>query len=112
MRAMNPGNDADDGAAITCASCEACCCRLEVLLMGDDAVPPQFSARDRWGGSVMRREADGWCAALDRNTMRCTIYARRPTVCREFPVGEGDCIEERRQLVARPPDARVAFVSW
>jgi len=103
MRDMRATNDVDDASAISCASCEACCCRLEVLLMGDDEVPPELSARDAWGGWVMRREADGWCAALDRNTMRCTIYARRPIVCRDFPVGGSDCIEERRQLVARPP---------
>ena len=84
---------------VTCASCEACCCRLEVMLAAGDYVPPRFTAQDRWGGTVMRRLDDGWCSALDRNTLRCTIYSRRPAICREFPVGGSDCLRERSRLV-------------
>jgi uncharacterized protein len=51
----------------------------------------------------MRRLDDGWCAALDRQTMLCTIYERRPFICREFQAGEYDCLEERRQLVVLKP---------
>ena len=43
----------------------------------------------------MARGDDGWCAALDRKTMLCRIYERRPTVCRDFQLGGSDCIEER-----------------
>jgi Fe-S-cluster containining protein len=95
---------AADGAAISCFSCEACCCRLEVLLMGEDDVPSALTTPDKWGGWVMRRLDDGWCAAIDRNTLRCSIYARRPTACREFAVGEGECLRERLRLVARRTD--------
>ena len=84
---------------ITCTSCRACCCRLEVILMGEDDPPVEFVATDRWGGQVMRRLADGWCAALDRATMLCRIYPRRPGVCRDFAVGESECLTERRALV-------------
>ena len=84
---------------ITCASCRACCCRLEVILMGEDDPPGEFVATDRWGGQVMRRLADGWCAALDRATMLCRIYPRRPGVCRDFAVGESECLTERRALL-------------
>jgi Fe-S-cluster containining protein len=80
---------------VSCATCKACCCRLEVILMGDDDVPAELSEKDRWGGEVMKRLADGWCAALDRKTLLCTIYARRPGVCRDYPAGEGDCLTER-----------------
>ena len=86
----------DIDPAITCASCAAICCRLEVILMGDDDVPARFTAEDRWGGTVMARLDDGWCAALDRNTMLCTIYERRPDVCRDYAMGGSDCIVERR----------------
>jgi Fe-S-cluster containining protein len=92
-------------AAASCATCEACCCRLEVLLMGDDDVPLALTEEDRWGGTVMRRLEDGWCAALDRNTMRCTIYGRRPFLCREYPEGGDDCLVERSRyfgLVSLP----------
>jgi len=92
---VETAGSANAGAAISCATCEACCCRLEVLLMGDDDVPPRLTSEDRWGGSVMRRLDDGWCAALDRNTMLCAIYERRPFVCRDYQMGEGDCLIER-----------------
>ena len=83
---------------ITCASCKACCCKLEVILMGDDDPPAEFIATDKWGGQVMKRLDDGWCAAVDRMTMLCRIYERRPGVCREFAVGESECLTERRVL--------------
>ena len=83
---------------ISCASCRACCCKLEVILMGDDDPPAEFIQTDRWGGQVMARLDDGWCAALDRKTMLCRIYERRPGVCRDFPVGSDDCLTERQAL--------------
>jgi Fe-S-cluster containining protein len=85
-------------AAITCARCRACCCHLEVILMvEDDDVPAHLIEQDRWGGWVMRRRDDGWCAALDRATMRCTIYKRRPANCRAFEMGGDDCVAIRAQ---------------
>lgn len=89
-------NDAGTSPAISCSSCKACCCRLEVMLMGDDDIPPELTEQDRWDGWVMARLDDGWCAALDRNTMLCTIYERRPMICHDYQVGDSDCIEERR----------------
>ena len=100
-------NAIDDPAAtggnvsVSCASCEACCCRLEVMLMGEDDIPPRLTAQDQWGGWVMRRLGDGWCAALDRKTLLCTIYARRPGVCREYQVGDYECLGERDRLLPR-----------
>jgi Fe-S-cluster containining protein len=86
---------------ISCSDCKACCCRLEVMLMGEDEhVPAELTARDPWGGWVMRRLADGWCAALDRHTMRCTIYELRPTICRDYRTGGSDCIEQRAVTAA------------
>ena len=70
--------------------------------MGEDDVPPRFAIEDPWGGWVMFRLDDGWCAALDRDTMKCGIYERRPGVCRDYPMGESDCIGERSRLVTRP----------
>jgi Fe-S-cluster containining protein len=92
----NPGSTS--GGAITCATCRACCCKLEVILMGDDDPPAEFVAIDQWGGQVMKRLDDGWCAAVDRVTMLCRIYERRPGVCREFAVGESECLTERLAL--------------
>ena len=80
---------------VSCATCRACCCRLEVMLMGDDQPPQYLTEEDEWGGWVMRRLDDGWCAALDRRSMLCTIYARRPAICREYQAGDSDCLEQR-----------------
>ncbi len=91
--------EAGDGTAISCDACQACCCRLEVMLMGEDDVPPGLTETDPWGGQVMARLADGWCAALDRDTLLCGIYARRPGVCRDYPVGGSECIAERSNPV-------------
>ena len=80
---------------VTCANCEACCCRLEVLLITDTGVPDKFIAMDKWGGRTMARLEDGWCSALDRNTLTCSIYEKRPMICRELVMGEYECITER-----------------
>lgn len=66
--------------------------------MGEDAVPEKMIESDRWGGQVMARLDDGWCIALDRETMLCRIYERRPAVCRAFEVGADDCLAERKSL--------------
>lgn len=83
--------------AVTCASCEACCCRLQVMLLTETGVPEQFIATDEWGGQTMAQLEDGWCKALDRNTMLCTIYEKRPLVCREFAAGSYECMLERAE---------------
>ncbi|MBS3803817.1 MAG: YkgJ family cysteine cluster protein [Oleiphilaceae bacterium] len=83
--------------SITCSSCEACCCRLEVFLITDTGVPDRFIEQSEAGGLVMARLDDGWCAALDRSTMLCTIYEKRPWVCREFEMGSYECRVERAE---------------
>jgi uncharacterized protein len=92
--------DAGDNAIITCTSCKACCCRLEVMLMSEDTVPLHLTEEDRWGGRVMARLDDGWCAALERETMLCGIYESRPTICRDYELGGSDCSAERSNLIA------------
>lgn len=82
-------------AQVTCGNCEACCCRLEVMLISDTGVPDIFVEIDQWGGETMARLEDGWCSALDRDTMRCLIYDKRPWICREFEMGGVECIRER-----------------
>jgi Fe-S-cluster containining protein len=99
MSAPIEADGREAASPVSCERCEACCCRLEVLLMGEDDVPVALSGLDQWGAPVMRRLEDGWCAALDRNTLRCTIYARRPALCREFEVGSYACLEERSRFL-------------
>ena len=80
---------------VTCANCEASCCRLEAMLFNDTDIPDKFIATDARGNMSMARLDDGWCSALDRNTMLCTIYEKRPWICREFEMGKYECISER-----------------
>ena len=84
-------------ADINCSNCEACCCRLEVMVLSDTGVPKQYITQDAWGGEVMMRADDGWCIALDRNTLMCSIYEQRPWVCRIFEMGSYECISERQE---------------
>ena len=90
-----PTRSVDGRPRVTCASCKACCCRLEVMLMSEDDVPAHLVAEDQWGGQTMARLADGWCAALDRDTLLCRIYERRPAICRDYETGGSDCLSER-----------------
>ncbi|MGS0467729.1 YkgJ family cysteine cluster protein [Cobetia marina] len=45
----------------------------------------------------MRRLDDGWCAAVDRETLMCTIYDRRPQLCRDYEMGSPECEDERKE---------------
>ena len=99
MKTTNiPLTQIDAEPAVTCSTCAACCCQLEVMLITDTGVPERYIDSDDWGGEVMLRLDDGWCAALDRNTMMCSIYEKRPLICREFETGEADCLNERRGI--------------
>lgn len=87
-----PMNTDETGAQIvTCARCQASCCRLEVLLISETGVPERFIATDQWGGQTMARLEDGWCSALNRQTMNCMIYAHRPLICRDFEMASHEC---------------------
>lgn len=65
------------------------------MLFTDTGVPEEFIAYDEWGGETMLRLDDGWCSALDRKTLLCTIYDKRPWVCQAFEMGSVDCKTER-----------------
>jgi len=87
---------------ITCATCQACCCRLEVMIISDTGVPQKHIHVDSYGGETMLRLDDGQCSALDRESNMCTIYENRPWVCREFEMGSYECIEERSDTLNPP----------
>jgi len=95
---MGDANEVLDPLA-RCEDCRACCCRKEVLLLGDPRVPSHFVVIDTWGGEVLERLDDGWCAALDRQTLRCSIYALRPQLCRDVAMGGAECLAARAESV-------------
>ena len=84
---------------VSCSNCQACCCRLEVMIISDTGVPDVHISRDEWGAETMLRLDDGWCSAIDRETFRCSIYENRPLICREFEMGSYECNVERAILV-------------
>ncbi|MDN3611727.1 YkgJ family cysteine cluster protein [Vibrio ostreicida] len=102
---MNIPIKTDTAPEVACSNCQACCCRLEVMIISDTGVPEQHIALDQWGGETMLRLEDGWCSAMDRDTYLCTIYENRPWICREFEMGSYDCVEQREQFLERPMHA-------
>lgn len=82
---------------VRCTSCEAICCRLTVVLMPDDHVPSWLIDRDLHGMETLAKGEDGWCAAVDPNTFRCTIYEDRPAICRKYAMGSPSCRDERQK---------------
>jgi uncharacterized protein len=95
MEAMANEVESQSDTEVTCENCEAACCRLEAMLFNDTGVPDKYIEIDRRGEKRMARLDDGWCSALDRKTMICTIYEDRPWICREFEMGEYECISAR-----------------
>ncbi len=73
-----------------CAGCGKCCHLLVELTPLDDAVPEEFVV-EHAGIRCMDQHGDGACVALDAVTLLCTIYERRPQVCRDFKRGESFC---------------------
>ncbi len=91
----DPGQDAGVSPAVSCDACDAVCCRLTVVLMDDDAVPGHLTERTEHGVTVMARDEEGWCVAIDPRRMCCSIYASRPGICRKFAMGGPYCRDVR-----------------
>lgn len=66
---------------VDCGSCRACCHQTVRLIEGQDD-PRDY---DQANG-VLRQRPDGACIYLDDQT-GCTIYERRPAMCRMFDCG-------------------------
>ncbi|GHE83120.1 zinc/iron-chelating domain-containing protein [Thalassotalea profundi] len=65
------------------------------MIITDTGVPDNHITYDKWGGQTMLRLDDGWCSALDRDTLMCSIYENRPLICREFEMASSECKSER-----------------
>ena len=81
--------------SVSCSDCEAVCCRLTVVIMPEDRVPTWLVDHDSHGLPTLAKGEDGWCAAVDPLTSRCTIYEDRPAICRKFAMGSPSCRDER-----------------
>ncbi|MEI2432812.1 YkgJ family cysteine cluster protein [Lysobacter yananisis] len=79
-----------------CASCDAVCCRLTVVVQPEDRIPDHLTTHTSSGLTVMARDEEGWCVAIDPARMCCAIYDARPEVCRRFAMS-GPCCREVRE---------------
>lgn len=75
--------------------CKAHCCSLNGILLTQEEAE-EFIASEipiEWHPDLhdheMRRDADGFCACLDRQTRRCSIYEHRPLTCKQFHCTKG-----------------------
>jgi uncharacterized protein len=92
---LTPPRPSEIHTLADCNTCAAVCCQLEVLCLTETGVPRRYQRHNPGGVPSMDRLDDGWCAALDRDTLRCRIYEQRPLICREFEMGGPDCLAER-----------------
>lgn len=76
-------------AKVDCAGCTACCrCEAVLLVKGDNpALYPEakeipFNPLTGGPGHIIPHKADGSCIYL--GDLGCTIYDRRPVMCRVF----------------------------
>jgi Fe-S-cluster containining protein len=96
-----------------CRSCGACCRGWVVEVERDSDVPTRLVKDDPVYGPVMRETGipaggnsykntgRGQCVALRGQVgtkVGCSIYDRRPRVCRQFEVGGDDCLEARSRV--------------
>ena len=61
----------------------ACCILYNVYLTADEVTNGNY----RWDLSHpyrLKREPSGHCTYLDRSSLKCTIWDRRPSVCRQY----------------------------
>lgn len=85
-----------------CLACAACCRNWRIpvvesdfeqhgtprdLVKPDPLHPREYLMRMRPGFAIV-------CAALDVQTNKCTIYANRPTVCRQFERASRSCFDK------------------
>ena len=73
-----------------CAACGSCCHLVVELAPLTDDVPEEFVV-EHAGVRCMEQRGDGACVALDPFSRLCTIYDRRPQVCRDFNRGDSLC---------------------
>lgn len=95
---------------VHCNRCDALCCRLTVVLFEEDAIPAHLTERNEQGVTVMARDADGWCVALNNAQMNCGIYETRPTICRKFAMAGPYCRDVRNEAARAHHPLPIALV--
>jgi Fe-S-cluster containining protein len=94
-------------ASYECDGCGACCGAYLIFASESDAArEPRIAAEgrkladhlatSRWAYQLFPLPFHSSCCFLDAAN-RCTIYERRPDVCRDFDAGDGPCQDARRR---------------
>jgi uncharacterized protein len=110
LRGTHEMNAAPKPQKAHCSRCDALCCRLTVVLFPEDAIPAHLTERNPQGVSVMARDTEGWCVALDGAKMNCSIYATRPTICRKFVMAGPYCLDVRAQAERAANDVPITLL--
>lgn len=72
--------------------CKAHCCGIKGTVVQFEELPGVLGmtifndVHDRY---EMKRDCDGLCCALDRDTRLCSIYENRPQTCQDFHCSRG-----------------------
>lgn len=106
---MGPGRRerAETMSRYECDGCGACCGAYLIFASAADAErEPRIAdegrkladhlATPRWTYQLFPLPFHSSCCFLD-DSSRCTIYDRRPDVCREFAAGDHPCQDARRR---------------
>lgn len=97
--AKRGGMGPEGGAGGRCPGCRPahCCRQLYVPLSQAETRSGlyQLAARPVGGQRILARRGDGACVYLVEE--RCSIYARRPSACRDY-----DCCQDTRTHVTWP----------
>ena len=84
--------DCEKGRQLGCATF---CCRLIVRYSEGDDIPSTEAGQLK--SCVDKDLTDGLCVHIDRDTHRCTIWDKRPKICREYSCND----DHNLQIVLR-----------
>jgi Fe-S-cluster containining protein len=94
IREDPPEEHRDAPATVDCDArihvCKAVCCRLKFPLSTAE-IEEAIVKWDIGHPYLIRHESDGYCTHNDRSAHGCTVYERRPTVCRTY-----SCVGDKR----------------
>lgn len=100
-----PAPTLSSSSSFDCQTCGACCAHDEawVVFIGEgdsDGLPDRFVDAERGGMCFEDGRCKGLAGTLGE-AVRCTVYSRRPLVCRELQAGDPDCLVARAELERR-----------
>ena len=82
-----------------CDGCGVCCMGESVPPFLDeiDFIPPELQQEVKQYAKLLAAVPypPGPCLWFDVTTRKCRHHEHRPNVCREFPIGEEDCLAYR-----------------